>query len=206
MINVERQCKWQSRQRWMPHSCHSLGPFMGGMTETWKPFSLHSLSDGVNCKLFQLFVFNLASWVCLTFSTHSWSYITGPHCTWWVSLHVQTYSWSMSIWACSQECFHLSHYHWVVDSGQPPDGRAANINSSPQFREGSSLKHPHLLLSCNIVKHVEHFLSQSCFHRHQDSGSIVSSGFCGEHDPVWPYRELTQAHSLKIEIEYFSPL
>lgn len=94
----------------------------------------------------------------------------------------------------------------MVDSGQPPDGRAANINSSPQFREGSSLKHPHLLLSCNIVKHVEHFLSQSCFHRHRDSGSIVSSGFCGEHDPVWPYRELTQAHSLKIEIESFSPL
>lgn len=42
----------------MPHSCHSLGPFMGGMTETWKPSRLRSLGDDVNFKLLELLVFN----------------------------------------------------------------------------------------------------------------------------------------------------
>lgn len=55
-------------------------------------------------------------------------------------------------------CFYWSHYQRVVDSGQPPDNRAANINTSPQLWEGSSLKHPHLLLACSTVEHVEHFL------------------------------------------------
>lgn len=52
----------------------------------------------------------------------------------------------------------------VVNSGHPRDNREANINTSPQHWEGASLKRPHLLLGCVSVKHVEHFLWQSCFH------------------------------------------
>lgn len=88
-------------------------------------------------------------------------------------------------------CFYWSHYQRVVDSGQPLDGRAANINTSPQLQEGSSLKHPHLVLSCNTVTHVEHFLWQSCFHRHQDWVHSQQRGLWW----TWPCLAIQRTHT-----------
>lgn len=70
---------------------------------------------------------------------------------------------SVSIWARSVCVFTgPTTRKWsILDRPQT----ALEPTSTPAFSSGrcSSLKHRHLLLSCNTVKHVEHFLWQSCF-------------------------------------------
>lgn len=145
----------------MSPSCHSLGPFMAA--ETRNPL-VSSLSDNANVKTIPD--------ICILHPRSCIRGVTSPHFGRnRREFHVRTRV-RADLSMLPRVFFPPASLPALLDSGRPSDDGEANINSRTSALGVFSFKKTLTSCTAATVKHVEHFLSQSCFHLPQDSGPI----------------------------------